>query len=54
VINRMFFPNIELFSLDGNMVVAGLVLALLAGLLAGLYPAWRICRLPPAIHLKLQ
>ena len=28
--------------------------ALAAGLIAGFYPAWRICRVPPATHLKLQ
>ena len=26
----------------------------LPGLLAGVYPAWRVCRIPPAVHLKLQ
>jgi putative ABC transport system permease protein len=29
-------------------------LSLFAGLLAGVYPAWRVCRIPPAVHLKLQ
>jgi putative ABC transport system permease protein len=29
-------------------------LSLVAGLLAGVYPAWRVCRIPPAVHLKLQ
>ena len=29
-------------------------LSLLAGLIAGAYPAWRVCRIPPAIHLKVQ
>jgi len=31
-----------------------LLLALLAGLLAGLYPAWRIGRTAPAVYLKSQ
>ncbi len=42
------------FGLDLNMLGAGLVLSLVAGLVAGIYPAWRICRVPPAVHLKLQ
>jgi putative ABC transport system permease protein len=45
---------------DGAMVVDGyalavaLVLAVLAGVAAGLYPAWRACRIPPAIQLKVN
>jgi len=29
-------------------------IALLAGVLAGLYPTWRICRVEPAPYLKTQ
>jgi putative ABC transport system permease protein len=43
-----------LFQLDSSMLAAGCALSLGAGLLAGLYPAWRICRMAPATHLKLQ
>jgi putative ABC transport system permease protein len=53
VINRMFVEQTP-FVLDANMVGAALFLALVAGLVAGLYPAWRICRVPPANYLKLQ
>ena len=42
------------FSLDLNMIGAGIFLSLIAGLIAGIYPAWRICRVAPATHLKLQ
>lgn len=42
------------FKLDLNMVGAGMLLALVAGLVAGTYPAWRICRIPPAQYLKAQ
>jgi putative ABC transport system permease protein len=41
-----------LLSLEWPVVLAGFGLALLAGLLAGIYPAWRICRIAPALHLK--
>ena len=53
LINRLFDNNFS-FHLDVNMVVAALVLSLAAGMVAGIYPAWRICRVPPANYLKLQ
>ena len=53
MINRML-DNGGQFGIDLPMVTAGIGLALAAGLVAGLYPAWRVCRVPPAIHLKLQ
>jgi putative ABC transport system permease protein len=40
------------FQLDVSMMAAAGLLALVAGFVAGLYPAWRICRVPPAYHLK--
>ncbi len=52
-INRMF-TNPMSFPLDLNMVAAGIGLALISGLIAGVYPAWRICNTAPAIHLKTQ
>ena len=36
------------------MVMAGLFLSLVAGLIAGIYPSWRICRVAPATYLKEQ
>jgi putative ABC transport system permease protein len=44
----------ELARLDLRMLATTLVLAIASSLLAGLLPAWRGCRLPPAIQLKLQ
>ena len=44
----------EFFRLDLPMTGFAVLLSLVAGLLAGLYPAWRVCRIPPAVHLKLQ
>jgi putative ABC transport system permease protein len=39
---------------DTTSLIAALVLAIVAALAAGLYPAWRIGRLPPASYLKSQ
>ncbi|MGH8285984.1 MAG: ABC transporter permease [Steroidobacteraceae bacterium] len=39
---------------DTTSVIAALVLAVVAAIAAGLYPAWRIGRLPPASYLKSQ
>jgi putative ABC transport system permease protein len=55
LINRAMaeqFSTDAYFQLDGTMVAAAVLLSLVAGLVAGLYPAWRICRVPPARHLK--
>ncbi len=43
-------PNV--FALDLRMLLLALGLSMLAGLISGVYPAWRICRLAPANHLK--
>ncbi len=44
----------ELTHLDFVGVVWAVLLALAATLAAGLYPAWRVGRLPPAVYLKSQ
>jgi putative ABC transport system permease protein len=44
----------DFFRLDMPMISLAVGLSLIAGFLAGAYPAWRTCRLAPAIHLKLQ
>ena len=41
------------FQLDAPMVGLSVLLALAAGFVAGAYPAWRTCQLPPALHLKV-
>ena len=40
--------------LDWTMVAFSLLLALVSSMLAGVYPAWRVVRIPPAIYLKVQ
>jgi putative ABC transport system permease protein len=44
----------DFLRLDLAMGCLAFVLALVAGLVAGVYPAWRVCRIPPALHLKVQ
>jgi putative ABC transport system permease protein len=39
---------------DVTSIVTALTLALIATVAAGLYPAWRIGRIPPATYLKAQ
>ncbi len=57
VLNRVYGDGpggVAFFQLDVPMVLAAVALSLLAGAIAGLYPAWRICAIPPARHLKSQ
>src|SRR5258708_37662591 len=44
----------SLSHMDGQMILTAVALSLLAGVLAGLYPAWRIGHLAPATFLKIQ
>jgi putative ABC transport system permease protein len=44
----------SLSHMDGQVILTAVALSLLAGVLAGLYPAWRIGRLAPATFLKIQ
>lgn len=44
----------RLAHLDLAMVLGVFVLAVVASMLAGLLPAWRACRIPPALKLKVQ
>jgi putative ABC transport system permease protein len=57
-LRRLFaseFSNYDsLAHMDTTMVTAAIALSLVAGLLAGLYPAWRIGRIQPATYLKTQ
>jgi len=34
------------------MLLGTVVLAIVASMLAGMLPAWRACRVPPALQLK--
>jgi putative ABC transport system permease protein len=44
----------KLAQMDVSMLLGTFVLAVLASVLAGLLPAWRACRITPALQLKTQ
>jgi putative ABC transport system permease protein len=46
-------PFGDIIRLDGEMVLTAIFLSLIAGLLAGIYPSWRVCSVPPAMQLKI-
>lgn len=53
--NSFFMGNIaNLFALDIHIFIATIIAAIGSSLLAGIYPAWRICHAPIAQQLKLQ
>ncbi|HEX7046232.1 MAG TPA: ABC transporter permease [Gammaproteobacteria bacterium] len=40
--------------MDGEMIAVAFLTAIIASIAAGLWPAWQICRVPPAGYLKTQ
>ncbi|PYQ28010.1 MAG: ABC transporter substrate-binding protein [Acidobacteria bacterium] len=54
LIAKMTPQNTITIGLDGEMVFVSIFLSLVAGLLAGLYPSWRVCTIAPAMQLKVQ
>jgi putative ABC transport system permease protein len=42
------------FALDTFMLTVAILLALMAGVISGVYPSWRACRVAPAMQLTLQ
>jgi putative ABC transport system permease protein len=52
---KQMFENYEnLAHLDVELIMFAIAISILSTLIAGLYPAWRICQLPPAQYLKSQ
>jgi putative ABC transport system permease protein len=49
-----YLPNGEALHLDGQMLAVAAFLSIVAGLVAGLYPAWRASSVAPAMQLKIQ
>lgn len=43
-----------LVTLDWIMVLTAMGIAIVSSMVAGLYPAWRVCKIPPATQLKTQ
>jgi putative ABC transport system permease protein len=43
-----------LVRLDWVIMSAAVSIAVISSIIAGLYPAWRVCRVPPATQLKAQ
>jgi putative ABC transport system permease protein len=46
-------PN-GLVRLDWVIVMAAVGISIVSSMIAGLYPAWRVCQVPPATQLKAQ
>ncbi|UPG96732.1 ABC transporter permease [Luteibacter aegosomatissinici] len=44
----------QLAHMDISMLLTTFVLSVVAASLAGLFPAWRACQVPPGLHLKSQ
>lgn len=52
VINKRSFGWTLLFQLDGGLFAQAMLVAIVAALLAGIYPAWRMSRTAPALALR--
>jgi putative ABC transport system permease protein len=52
VINRRVFGWTMQFQVDASILLQSLLLGVIAALLAGLYPAWRLAHSPPAAALR--
>jgi len=53
-IKYLYDAQAGLVRLDWVMTFTAIGIAIVSGILAGLYPAWRVCRIPPAAQLKTQ
>ena len=53
-VQRLYVDYERVAHLNAELVAITIGLAVAAGLVAGLYPAWRICRIQPATYLKTQ
>ncbi|HEY5808989.1 MAG TPA: FtsX-like permease family protein, partial [Povalibacter sp.] len=52
---RNMYDNYEaLTRLDLTMGAVAVLIAIASGVIAGLYPTWRVCRVQPASYLKTQ
>lgn len=52
---KLLFPGFEhLAELDMTLVGVAILVAVVTTIIAGLYPVWRVCRIPPSYFLRLQ
>lgn len=51
-IDYLYDSSAGLVKLDWLMVLVAILVAIASGVVAGLYPAWRVCQVPPAAQLK--
>ena len=51
-IDYLYDSSAGLVRLDWLMVLVAILVAIASGVVAGLYPAWRVCQVPPAAQLK--
>jgi len=54
LIDKLYRGYQNLVHLDGAMLSAALLVAVLSSIVAGIYPVWRVARLAPAGYLKTQ
>ncbi|MDH3441803.1 MAG: FtsX-like permease family protein, partial [Gammaproteobacteria bacterium] len=53
-IDYLYDAPAGLVRLDWVMVATAIGVSVLSGMVAGMYPAWRVCQIPPAAQLKTQ
>lgn len=53
-IQKLYDSPAGLVRLDWLMMTTAIGVAIISSMLAGIYPAWRVCRIPPAAQLKTQ
>ena len=53
-IEYLYDPPPGLVRLDWVMALTAIAISVASGIVAGIYPAWRVCQVPPATQLKTQ
>jgi putative ABC transport system permease protein len=53
-IQHLYDSPAGLVRLDWTMTFTAIGISIVSGVIAGLYPAWRVCQIPPAAQLKTQ
>jgi putative ABC transport system permease protein len=53
-IQMLYDSPAGLVKLDWVMMLTAIGIAITSSIIAGLYPAWRVCKIPPAAQLKTQ